>query len=66
VAHGYNPTYLGLGDQEDHGSRPDRQKAVRPYLNKISQAWWYMPVIQGGGSWSEADPEQKQETLSEK
>jgi hypothetical protein len=34
VSHACNPSYLGGGDQEDHGSRPDKKLA-----------WWQIPVV---------------------
>jgi hypothetical protein len=35
VAHAYNPSYSGVRDQEDHGSKPTwANSSERPYLKK--------------------------------
>jgi hypothetical protein len=42
VAHAYNPSYSGVRDQEDHGSKPARANSLLDPILKIpnpKQAW---------------------------
>jgi hypothetical protein len=36
VAHGYNPTYSGGRDQEDHGSKLAQANSLQDPISKIS------------------------------
>jgi hypothetical protein len=45
VFHICNPSYLGDGDQEDHGLRPAQGKASRGPISTNGWMQWSIPVI---------------------
>jgi hypothetical protein len=45
MAHTCNPSYLGVRDQEDCGSRPSQAKSMRDPISTNGWARWHAAVI---------------------
>jgi hypothetical protein len=51
VVHGYNPSYLGGRDWNDHNLRQSKQRLVQPPSQQISWIWWSLPIIPSMVGW---------------
>jgi hypothetical protein len=46
VEHACNPSCLGNGNWDDHGSRPAQAKSQLALSQSVRLVWWQMPVTQ--------------------
>jgi hypothetical protein len=73
VAHAFNPSYAGGGDEDDCGSKQVQTESYQDFISTkklgVVVHGLVIPATQEtelGGSWSKASPGQKCEILSEK
>lgn len=56
VAQSYHPQHCGSLRKEEHNFKACLGNLVRCCLKRVSQVWWYMPIIQHPGGLKQKDP----------